>query len=193
MRIRQILEGLYLKATKITCSIKRDQNWWRRNFILNLPISESVNYNDKRKHKDWHYRTHNTDMLNLDENNFVYKKNNLWKEKVLRDTQIRSMHEIGKMKRAQELRNEEVSVQKMKRKSWDNSTAHFPFAVNARIDEFHVWFRRISRCGIKLQWKIVIRFQSTCNDSEFSFHAEPRQASASEYMEFIWITGKRFW
>ena len=34
------------------------------------------------------------------------------KEKVLRDTQIRSMHEMGEMKRAQELRVDEVSVQK---------------------------------------------------------------------------------
>ena len=34
------------------------------------------------------------------------------KEKVLRDSQIRSMHEIGEMKRAQELRVDEVSVQK---------------------------------------------------------------------------------
>ena len=24
--------------------------------------------------KDWKYRTHNTDILNLDENKFVYKK-----------------------------------------------------------------------------------------------------------------------
>ena len=36
------------------------------------------------------------------------------KEKVLRDTQIRSMHEMGKMKRAQELRLDEVSVQKLR-------------------------------------------------------------------------------
>ena len=35
------------------------------------------------------------------------------KEKVLRDTQIRSMHEVGEMKRAQELRVDEVSVQKL--------------------------------------------------------------------------------
>ena len=34
------------------------------------------------------------------------------KEEVLRDTQIRSMHEMGKMKRAQELRVDEVPVQK---------------------------------------------------------------------------------
>ena len=34
------------------------------------------------------------------------------KEKLLRDTRIRSMHEMGEMKRAQELRVDEVSVQK---------------------------------------------------------------------------------
>ena len=36
------------------------------------------------------------------------------KEKVLRDTQIRSMHEMGEMKRAQELQVDEVSVQKFR-------------------------------------------------------------------------------
>ena len=34
------------------------------------------------------------------------------KDKVLRDTQIRSMHEMGEMKRAQELRPDQISVQK---------------------------------------------------------------------------------
>ena len=41
-----------------------------------------VNYNDKRKSKDWHYRTHNTDLLNLDENKFDNKKNYLQKKRV---------------------------------------------------------------------------------------------------------------
>ena len=31
----------------------------------------------KLKSKDWHYRTHNTDLLNLEENKFDYKKNHL--------------------------------------------------------------------------------------------------------------------
>ena len=35
------------------------------------------------------------------------------KEKVLRDTQIRSVQEMGEMKRAQELRVDEFSVQKL--------------------------------------------------------------------------------
>ena len=35
------------------------------------------------------------------------------KDKVLRDTQIRSMHEMGEMKKAQELRVDQISVQKI--------------------------------------------------------------------------------
>ena len=57
------------------------------------------------------------------------------KEKVLRNTQIRSVHEMGEMKRAQEQRVDEFSVQK--RKSRDNSAAHFPIAANAGTDEFY--------------------------------------------------------
>ena len=36
------------------------------------------------------------------------------KEKVLRDTQIRSMHELGEMRRAEELRDDEFSVQTLR-------------------------------------------------------------------------------
>ena len=36
------------------------------------------------------------------------------KEKALRDTQIRSIHEMGELKRAQELQVDEFSVQKMR-------------------------------------------------------------------------------
>ena len=43
-----------------------------------------MNFNDKQKSKDERYRTHSTDLLNLDENKFdenkfvfVYKKNYL--------------------------------------------------------------------------------------------------------------------
>ena len=35
------------------------------------------------------------------------------KEEVLRDTQIRNVHEMGEMKRGQELRVDKVSVQKL--------------------------------------------------------------------------------
>ena len=57
-------------------------------------------------------------------------------EEVLRDTQIRSMHEMGEMKRAQEQRIDEVSVQKL-RENHETSEAHFSVAGNARTDEFY--------------------------------------------------------
>ena len=47
------------------------------------------------------------------------------------------MHEMGEMKRAQELRVDEVSVLKVKRQSRDNSATHFPIAANGRTDEFY--------------------------------------------------------
>ena len=84
------------------------------------------------------------------------------KEKVLRDTQIRSMHEMGEMKRAQELRVDEFSVQKLR--------------------ESHDTIQRLTsqlQSMIESQWEIVLRSQSTCNDSQFSFHAEPRQTLAT--------------
>ena len=114
------------------------------------------------------------------------------KEKVLGDTQIRTMHERGEIKRAQQLRVDEVWVQKIKRKSWDNTKAHFSVAGDARTDEFFEWFGTNSGSRIKLQWEIVFRFQSVCSDSMFSFHAEPRQTLASWHMEYIGITWKRF-
>ena len=74
----------------------------------------SLSFSNKLILKDWNYRTLNKDILNLDENKFVYKMNYRARKKVLRDTQIRSMHELGEMKRAQELRVGEVSVQKLR-------------------------------------------------------------------------------
>ena len=38
----------------------------------------------------------------------------IYKGKVLRDTQIRNMHKVGEMKRAQELRVDEFSVRRLR-------------------------------------------------------------------------------
>ena len=64
--------------------------------------------------KDWNYRTHNTDILIDSRRGQVCLQEELsMKEKVFRGTQIRSMHEMGEMKRAQELRVDEFSMQKL--------------------------------------------------------------------------------
>ena len=39
--------------------------------------NSSVSFSNKLLLKDWNYKTHSTDMLNLDENTFVHKKNYL--------------------------------------------------------------------------------------------------------------------
>ena len=62
---------------------------------------------------DWNYKTHNTDTLIESRREQVRLQEELsMKEKFLRDSHIRSMHDMGEMKRAQELRVDEVSVQK---------------------------------------------------------------------------------
>ena len=79
--IRRIWEDLFLKETRMTCSVRWDQTWRSKSFMSRPSTSTSVNYEDKRKNKDWRYRTHNTDLLNLDENKFDCKKNCLWKKR----------------------------------------------------------------------------------------------------------------
>ena len=72
---RQIWEDLFLKAIKIICSVRQDLNLWSKNIMSDLSIIVSVSFSNKLMLKDWNYRTHNTDILNLDENKFVHKKN----------------------------------------------------------------------------------------------------------------------
>ena len=111
--IRRIWEDLILKATRITCSIRRDQTWRSKSFMSSPSASVSVNYNDRRKGKDWRCRTHNTDLLSPDEKNFYYKKI-VYEGTVFRNIRIRNMHDMGEIKRAQEQRIDEVSVQKLR-------------------------------------------------------------------------------
>ena len=146
--IRRIWEDLFLKVIRITCSIRQDQTWRNKNLMSNLSINASVNHNDKRKSKDWLYRTHNTDLLNLDENKFDNKKNCPWKK---------TFSEILKSEKSTKWDWESARTSSwwclratVKRKSRENSTGHFPLAANARTNEFYEWFWRCSRCGIKL-------------------------------------------
>ena len=110
--IRRILNRLSLKATRITCSIRQDQTCRSKNF-MSIP-SIRVIYNDKRKSKDWRFRTHSTDLLNLDENKFDYKKTCLWNRKFSEILKSEICTKWEKLKRAQELRVDEVSVQKLR-------------------------------------------------------------------------------
>ena len=60
--IRRIWEDLFLKIKRITSQSRQDLTRRNKNFMLNLSISAPVNNKDKRKSKDWHFRTHNADL-----------------------------------------------------------------------------------------------------------------------------------
>ena len=53
----------------------------------------------------------------LEKSMFRLQEELVMKEKALRDTQIRSVPEMGELKRAQELRVDKISVQKLREKS----------------------------------------------------------------------------
>ena len=71
--------------------------------------SASVNYNDKQKSKDAQhgFAASGREQARLQEELSM-------KEKVLRNAQVRNMHEMGEVKRAQEHRVDEVSAQKLR-------------------------------------------------------------------------------
>ena len=96
------------------------------------------------------------------------------KVKVLRDTHIRSMHEMGEMKRAEEIRVDEVSVQKLR---------EIHETIQQLTSQWQKMQEQMNSMGDPGEFQevesnysaIVLRFQSACNDSKFSFHGEPRQ------------------
>ena len=70
-----------------------------------------MSFGNKLMLKDWNHRTLIMDTLNLEENNRLQEELAM-KEKLLRDTQMRNIQELGEMKRAQELRVDAFSVHK---------------------------------------------------------------------------------
>ena len=112
--IRRIWEDLFLKATRITCSIRRDQTWQNKSFMSSPSISASVNYYAKKKSKDRRYRTAQYGFVESRRGQVRLQEEFSMKEKVLRNTQIRNMYEMGEIKRAQAQRMDEVSVQKLR-------------------------------------------------------------------------------
>ena len=83
---------------------------------MNLSIIASVSSSNKLMLKDWNYRTHNTEsrreQVRLQEELSM-------KEKVLRDTQIRSMHDMEKMKKSSRTTGRRCLSAKIRRKSYE--------------------------------------------------------------------------
>ena len=122
--IRQIWEDLFLKVTKIVCSFRQELKLWSKNTKLNLSVNVLVSFSNKIHAQRLEIQdTHNTDLLNLDENKFVYKKN---------IDEERSSPRYSNPKYARNGRNEDRSrtsswrrlSAKIKRKSSYNAKAH---------------------------------------------------------------------
>ena len=73
-----------------------------------------MNFSNKLTLKDWNWRTPITDILNLEENKLVYKKNIIYEGQTSPRYSHTTIHEMGEMKRAPELRVDKFSVQKMR-------------------------------------------------------------------------------
>ena len=99
------------------------------------------------------------------------------KEKAFRDTQIRSIHEMGELKRAQELRVDEFSVQKL-------SESHDTIQrLTSQIQELQEEVNCMSDSGdfqdrIEFKWKMFSSSQSTSSYSKSTYYAKLRQTDA---------------
>ena len=100
------------------------------------------------------------------------------KERVLRNTQIRSMHEMGEKKRALEQRIDEVTVQKLRENHETKQQLTSQLQQMPKKKSMND-LRDFQEVESKILWKVVSRSQSTCADSEFSCFAQPRQRIAA--------------
>ena len=102
-----MLQDLISMGTEITCLLKRDLNSRSRSTKWNLLTLALVNFRLELEDANFGYAESRREQVRLQEELVM-------QEKTLRDTQIRSIHEMGEMKRAQELRVDEFIVQKMR-------------------------------------------------------------------------------
>ena len=107
------------------------------------------------------------------------------RERLLRETQIRSIHEVGELKRAQEMRIDEFSRNEL-RESYVSIRE-----LTSQIQELQERnYINDSKEILDLQWKSISRCKSGSRSK--SSRVEPRPKPAIWYMEFVWDTRKRF-
>ena len=108
--IHQIWDDLFLKETKIICSVKQDLNFEKQEHqvgSLNDCIGELQQqaYAQRLELQDAQHGCIESRREQVRRQQEISVK-----EEILRNTQIRSLHEMGEMKRAEELRVAELSV-----------------------------------------------------------------------------------
>ena len=106
------------------------------------------------------------------------QKELVMKVKVLRDNQIRSVHEVGEMKRAQELRVDDFSVQKL-RESHETKQR-----LTSQMQESQEKMNYLNHSGEFQEVESIFcgnfsRSQSTSKDFKSAIYAELRQTLAT--------------
>ena len=81
---------------------------------MNLSIIVSVSFSNMLMLRDWNCKTHCDGYIEPRREQVRLQEELSTQTKVLRDTQILSLHEMREMKRAQYLRDDQVSVQKLR-------------------------------------------------------------------------------
>ena len=104
---QRMLRNLSLMESETTCLLERDLNWWSRNTKWNLLAIVLISFSNRLMLNDWNWRTPITDMLNLDENKFDYKKNVSWKKKLLEKLEFEMCTRWEKWR---ELKNYELTI-----------------------------------------------------------------------------------
>ena len=186
----------------------------RRQFLRNKEIINS----QKRNLKSWSeckvdtpntcirefQRQAHSNRLELDSVNFEYEESRraqarlheelAQREKALRDTRIRNIHEVEELKRVQGMRTDEFSRHELTEShaTIQDLTSQIQ-DLQGRTNCKKKSFSRISRWRINLQCKIVPRSQWPDNYSKSWWDAGSRPKFATWYMEFVWYVGKRFW
>ena len=155
-----------------------------------------MNFSNKLMLNDWNWRTPITNDVPTNASLVsthvaTQTKRRALKEKALRE--IRSMHEMGEIKRAHEFLVDKFSVQKLREshETIQRLTSRVQ-DLQERMDDLLEWLWIISRNRVDLQWTNITRSQSTSKDSKSTFHAKLRQTLATWHMESFWTTGKRF-
>ena len=105
--------NLFLIETRIICLIKQGLNLWSRNIKWDLLTVVSMNFSNMLILIDWNWRTPITFFWISKRTTTPARRIN-YEGKALRETQTRKTHEMGEMKRAQEFRVDEFSVQKLR-------------------------------------------------------------------------------
>ena len=182
-----------MKVTRITCSIRQDQTWRSENFTSSPSISASVNYNDKTEEQRLAQQDAQYGFVESRREQVRLQEELSMKEKVLRNTQIRNMHEMGEIKRAQEQLVDEVSLQKLRENH--ETIQQLTSQLQQKQEQMHSMigsgdFQDVesNSCGrlshVSSQLAMIPSSRSLLSRDK---------GLPLDTRELNWITGKRFW